>query len=392
MNKLQLTKKATLLASLLTLGTSALYADSDLKKLLDEGKVNLDVRTRYEYTDVGANSFDGVSIRTRLGFTTGEVNGFQAKIEMEDVSVPFGIDQPNPLDVDATELNQLWLSYKNEDFGSAKLGRQIIAYDDHRFIGHVGWRQNIQTYDAFATTFDSVENLWIKFAYLDSVNRVNATEQDLAGYLLNTKYKFSKYLNLTGFIYSLDFDSFSKDSDTFGLRATGMVPLEDFKLSYTGSFATQSQNGFDSYNYYALEVKGAYKEIGLWAGFEVLEGDATSGFSTPLATIHKFQGFADKFAGPGIGGTVNGIQDIYFGASYKIPVGKGIVTQAIYHLFEPENGSGDYGTEIDFLVAYNINKSFKIVSKYGNYSADDNAVGIGAGDREFFSLELNFKY
>lgn len=388
----QLTKKATLVAGLLGLGASALTAESELKKVLDEGKVSLDVRSRFESTDTGTASFDGISIRTRLGYTTGAYYGFKGMIEMEDVSVPFKSDQPNPLDVDTTELNQLWLGYTNKDFGSAKLGRQVYTLDDHRFIGHVGWRQNIQTFDAVTGKLTLVDGLAINAGYLDQVNRINATDQELEGFLLNSSYEFSKYITLTGFGYFLDFDSFSKDSDTLGVRATGMVPLDDFKINYAASFAYQDQDDFDSYNYYAVEVSGSYKAFGLWAGYEVLEGDSASGFSTPLATVHKFQGFADKFAGPSINGFVNGITDLYVGASYKIPVGKGVTTKVIYHWFEPESGSGDYGTELDVVAVYPISKNFTVLGKFGSYDADSNAVGAGAGDREMYSIELSFSY
>jgi hypothetical protein len=31
---------------------------------------------------------------------------------------------------------------------SGKIGRQVITMDNHRFVGHVGWRQDRQTFDA----------------------------------------------------------------------------------------------------------------------------------------------------------------------------------------------------------------------------------------------------
>ena len=45
------------------------------------------------------------------------------------------------------------------------------------------------------------------------------------------------------------------------------------------------------------------------AGYEVLGADNGVGFATPLATGHKFQGWADKFlTTPG-----DGIEDVYIG-------------------------------------------------------------------------------
>ena len=51
-------------------------------------------------------------------------------------------------------------------------------------------------------------------------------------------------------------------------------------------------------------VKNAYLKL----GYEVLEGGNAAGkaFRTPLATLHKFQGWADKFIGPSTSGTPAG--------------------------------------------------------------------------------------
>ena len=51
-----------------------------------------------------------------------------------------------------------------------------------------------------------------------------------------------------------------------------------------------------------IEPGIAYDRIKLKLGFEVLEGDGTTAFQTPLATLHAFQGWADQFlVTPGAG-------------------------------------------------------------------------------------------
>ena len=118
-----------------------------------------------------------------------------------------------------------------------------------------------------------------------------------------------------------------------------------------------------------------------------------AGFRTPLATVHKFSGFADKFAVPSTTGSISGgLEDIYLYAGYKIPVGNGITTKVIYHDFSPESGSGKGGDEIDLVAAYKLNKHTKAVLKYGDYSADSGATGSFAGDKRMFTFELNFIY
>jgi hypothetical protein len=98
-------------------------------------------------------------------------------------------------------------------------------------------------------------------------------------------------------------------------------------------------------------------------GYELLGSDNGVGFSTPFATLHKFQGWADKFLGtPG-----DGVQDIYLTAKTKV---KGIKLSATYHNLTSDVGSKDWGNELDLVGSYKINKNYGVLVKYANYSAD----------------------
>ena len=52
---------------------------------------------------------------------------------------------PVVADPASTEINQSYLSYKGLADTILKYGRPVIIYDNHRFVGNVGWRQNEQT-------------------------------------------------------------------------------------------------------------------------------------------------------------------------------------------------------------------------------------------------------
>ena len=59
-----------------------------LPKALTDGKFSLNARLRYEHADqVGLKAADAFTVRTRFGFTTAPVNGFQAMIEGENTRV-----------------------------------------------------------------------------------------------------------------------------------------------------------------------------------------------------------------------------------------------------------------------------------------------------------------
>ncbi|MDQ8203784.1 hypothetical protein [Pelagicoccus sp. SDUM812003] len=386
-------KFATMTSLCLAASSASADSISDILDGFKEGdKVSLNARARYEYTEAGASEINGYSIRTRLGYKTGTYNGITAMIELEDISFNNPDDRPG-LDVPTTELNQAWIQ-----FADTKLGRQIYTLDDHRFIGHVGWRQNIQTFDAVTYSSSVNEATTLNFAYLDAVHRVNATSQDLSGLIANGNYKFSEDFNLTGFVYLLDFDRpVLASSDTYGLRGVGKFDGGEIKYTYSFSFAKQmdnsgSMNDFDL-TYYAGEFGANLGGFTLAAGIESLGGDGTTGFTTPLATVHKFNGFADLFAGPSLGlggGLPEGLEDMYVSLGFKagdVPI------KLVYHEFATENISDYLGSEIDLVASYKLNEYMTFVTKFADYSSDGaENVGYGGADKQVFTFEVNLNY
>ncbi len=372
---------------------SAVQVEEGLDKFLGKieesvpGKFSINYRIRYEET----NDDGGVSHRIRYGYTTDNYNGFTANLEGETVD---GIEDGfNGLDVDGegTGLNQIWGAFENTDLGSVKVGRQIYTLDDQRFIGHVGWRQNIQTFDAMTVSVTAVENLVVRGFYLDEVNRINGSQIGIDAFGINTAYAFGKPLKLVGFYYDLDDTELQArwDSETIGFRASGEFGFEDltfiYSLSVTGQDSVLGQNG----DYFSAETSSSFAGVKLGLGYDVLE----QGFRTPLATVHKFQGFADVFVPQSITGTGNGVEDLYVYAGYNIPVGNGIAAKVIYHSFDPETGAGEFGDEINFVAVYEANKYINMIAKYADYQADGaGSGGFGGADKEVFTFELNFNY
>lgn len=378
--------------------------DSTFGKLEESvpGKFNIDARLRYESFDldngVPASDRDGTSLRVRYGYTTPAFSGFTAMVEGETLTRVGGdAADIHPADDagDGTDLNQLWVNYKNDDFGSVKLGRQIYTLDDHRFVGHVGWRQNIQVFDALTAAFTAVDKLTISGFYIDEVHSVNGAHNDLDALGLNASLAFSKELKVTAFMYNIEGeDNVAQSADTVGVRATGSFALEEVTFNYALSYAQQGDNdaspaAFDA-DYMAGDLSAVIAGFTVGAGFEVLE----PGFRTPLATLHKFNGFADVFLGASGTGIANGLEDVYGYIGYAIPLGekKSIPVKLIYHSFSPESGAGDYGDEIDIVASYKVNKYLSLVAKYGSYDSDGGSGGVGGVDKEMFTFEMNFKY
>jgi len=393
-----------LLASLgvLAWGTPALASDPPERELAPEGadeldgfldallggKVQLSLRYRTEFVDQDSFADDAwaSTLRTLLGYETAPWHGFTAMLEFENVTA-IGDDnynsttngeltRPVVADPEGTEVNQVWLQRTFWEDVTARLGRQRITLDNHRFIGNVGWRQNEQTYDAFTLTktFEGGPKLF--YGFLDNVNRVFGEESPIGdgpmeSHLLNASYDIERVGKLTGYWYLIDLDRSSESqlsTSTFGARLAGEVGLsDDVDLLYVLEAARQNDVG-DNPNsvdegYYLGELGAGFERVTVKVGYEVLEGDGTAAFATPLATLHAFNGWADKF----LATPPDGLEDLYF--TCGTDVGKANLSAA-YHDFSAQSGGSDYGSEVDLSCSYPVSDKLMAGLKYANYMED----------------------
>ena len=84
---------------------------------------------------------------------------------------------------------------------------------------------------------------------------------------------------------------------------------------------------------------------------------AERGFSTPLATLHAFNGFADAF----LSTPSAGLADLY--VKLAIPVADGITAAFFYHDFEADQGGASYGEEYDAVCSWKINGNLSVTGK-----------------------------
>ena len=353
-----------------------------------EVKPIFDTRLRYESVEQDglADTAGAMTLRGRLGFETGKVldtallaEGEFVRPIIEDYNSTTNGNSDFPIVADprSSEVNRLQLVNTSLPLTTVTLGRQRIVLDDHRFVGNVGWRQNEQTFDAIRIVNKSVEHLTVDLTYLDQVNRVYGHDSPQGRYygdsvLANASYEMAPG-KLTAFAYRVAIDPIAgvpgavRDaSETFGLRFAGVRPVNAVKLSYIASYATQQETAsnplsFDL-DYYLGELNAAYGPYSVGAGIEVLEGNGTKGFTTPLATLHKFQGWADKF----LATPVNGIDDRYVTAGVTRNL---LAVVGSYHRYTAEHGSMDYGSEVDLQAQAKWQRVTGAL-KYANYAAD----------------------
>ena len=146
--------------------------------------------------------------------------------------------------------------------------------------------------------------------------------------------------------------------------------------------------GADAETDYALIELGAdVSGISLMLGVESLgSDDGTAAFQTPLATKHKFQGWADQFLL-----TPNaGVVDTYFTVGGKVA---GIKLSATYHDYEADEdspGLEDLGDEINLLAVKKFSNGIVLGTKYAAYSAGDTGFGKVDVDKFWLWTEVSF--
>ena len=388
-------KKLVIPLVALAMGSMPLAAADSFTDAFKEGDWGLAFRYRLELVDQTPFSKDATAstLRTRLNYKTGDWDGFSAFVEFDYVAEVFADDYnaggnntpnrgqyPVVADPKGEDLNQAFIQYKSGN-NQFRAGRQRIIFDNARFVGNVGWRQNPQTFDAFSYGYKADNGVNFTWAYVDNVNRifgndVPAGDHENSTNLLNFSKTFNDKGKLTVYWYDIDNEDLAGFSNTtWGARFAGSGKSGDTKIGYTIEYASQGDNAnnptpYDA-DYYRIDLSAGLGKATLYAGFESLEGDHMRGgqaFRTPLATLHAFNGWADKF----LATPAAGLEDTFVGAKGKAGAWSWNV---LYHDFSAQSGSGDFGSEIDASLARKIAENYGILFKAASFDSDSPSYG-----------------
>lgn len=380
---------------LLLTGSPALAQQVDIKPLVD-------LRLRHEFVDqegLGRNA-DATTLRLRAG-AEASFGAFRLLAEGEG-NVPIVHDYDSGLngktsyplvsDPKNLELNRLQLQYRGIPRLVVTGGRQRILIEDQRFAGNSGWRQNEQTFDAVRAEYGDPKGLRADLVYSWSVRTIwgregsGARQQAVGGnYVFANIGHRTPVGNLSAFAILIDQDErivslYRQSSKTVGVRLAGARPLSNMvKLTYAASIATQAdykRNPNDYRSTYLLTEAGV--ETGPWklgVGRELLGADggiAFTSFQTPLATLHKFNGWADKF----LTTPANGLRDLYASGGYgwkKVLGFDSIGPTITYHRYTSDRLSQHYGNEWNGIVAARKGR-LTATAKLARYDADEFAT------------------
>ncbi len=393
--------KLLTIASAIAAISQGAHADEakGITEAIKDGKVTLNFRMRYEDVtqDVNGGSdkdADALTLRTRLTYETASYKGFSGLIEVDDVTELGSVDyntapndssHPNAAtisDPEGTEVNQSWVAYTHKK-NTLKYGRQRILLDNQRFVGGVGFRQNEQTYDALTFTSKAISDTEIFLSHITRVNRIFGEDSSLGDHdnstnLLNVSYKGLAIGKLTGYYYDIDNEDVAiMSTQTTGIRLAGKAN----NFGYTFEYASQSDahdntRSYDA-DYYLLEGSAKLGDFNFKIGHEVLGADDNDGyFITPLATLHKFQGWSDKFLNKGVGNISGGLTDTYATVGTKLG---DIKVLLVYHQISADDdsvaGTDDYGNEYGLVVASKVGP-VGLSLKYAKFSEDIDSTAL----------------
>jgi hypothetical protein len=379
--------------------------------IIEGGQLIFDGRLRLEHVEQAGFVEDAVAptLRARVGFQTGTFLNLQLLAEGEGVlhlsddfndTVNGNVTFPVVTDPEGVELNRLQIEFSGLPETVATLGRQRINLDNQRFVGAVGFRQNEQTFDALRATNTSIDGATLTYAFVTQVNRIFGNESpqgefEGATHLINAAYQLPRFGRLTGYAYLLDLEEApALSTATFGARLAGKGSLGgDVTARYAVEYAYQrdyADNPLDFALHYGHgEAVVGYEGFSVAAGVETLEGDGVVGFSTPLATLHKFQGYADVF----VATPPNGIRDLYGGVGFETifeeasgPV-TGVMAAVWLHDFKTERGGQPLGSEVDVELTARLGEHLSVGAKYADYDGDG-----GFASRRKLWLQIDCAY
>lgn len=380
------------LALLLALAVAApAHADSSGDSLADAlsgGTAHVALRLRYEGVDDSAFQEDAsaVTLRTRLTWQSATFRDFNVVLEADDIRAPQEnydstsngkTDRPIVADPAGTDVNRALLEWKH-GANQVDVGRQRITLDNQRFIGNSGWRQNEQTFDGLYAQTSALPNLQLSYGFIYNVDRVygptdgsQRAEWHGRVHLLHARWDAGSVGVVTAFGYLIDLHNAPAQSNgTYGLLWTKRLELGNgLTVPLAASYATQANAGDNAtpYSAYYDEAEAGVSKNNwtLTLGRELLSGDATRPghrFQTPLATLHAFQGWVDKF----LVTPPQGIKDSYISLARKAGA---LTAQVAWHDFRAAAVDRSYGSEWNASVSIPFARRYEVLLQAGRYTA-----------------------
>jgi hypothetical protein len=369
----------------------------------------VELRYRVELVDQGGLPYTAAAstLRLRTGVRVKAWEGLSLHVEGEAVArlgperfndtLNGKTSYPVVADPGSVHLNQAYVQWRPDAAVELSGGRRSTNLGNQRWIGSVDWRQNDQTLDLARVTLRPRAGMTLDALHSWRVDRVFGPDspqgvvRDAKVHAAHMSYQAKPLGEVSAYGYWLDLPVLGTRSRTLGVRIAGTRPVgRGFSLTYVLDYARQTDWGHSPVRFdlgYLLVEPGVTR--GGWtakAGLERLDGNGVVAVQTPLATLHAFNGWADKF----LTTPTTGLRDLYGELGYRFGAGsplKGLALRAIYHDFRATVIDRRYGGELDLLAHYPIRPGLSVTAKFARYRADRFATDT---TKAWFSVQMGF--
>lgn len=326
--------------------------------------------------------------RTRLNFGYNKAKlGF--KVSLQDIRTWGNTAQIYKDDPSLTNLFEAYAEYGLDKKWAIKAGRQVLSYDNERFLGALDWAQQSRSHDLLKLTFKDSSGFVMDGGIAFNQN-IGSEPAKLSSTFYNgiANYKTMQYLwfhkdykkGKISLLFLNDGrqkpDSTTAFKQTYGLYAeqnSGVILLHE-EAYYQGGKTPASKD----VSAYLLAFSAAFTKVfaSPELGIDYLSGTKSTSlkensFDPAFGTNHKFYGYMDYFyvGNPHVqAGKTAGLIDIYLNT--KIKTGKKSLLFLNLHQFNSPvdvfDGttrlSRSLGQEADLVYNLNVNPSvnFKI--------------------------------
>jgi hypothetical protein len=390
-----------------------LLAGMSFEMQAQELDVNLQLRPRFEYRNgykqllqEGQEGTSQISQRSRLNFNYKQED-LIVRLTLQNTRTWGDVTPAALSDKNGVAVFEAWAQYNFTEKWSAKMGRQVLSYDNQRILGEQDWGQQAQSHDALTISFHTEkQKLDFGGAYNSTAENVLQTPYTVANY---KAMQYAWYHNQFSSDLGLSFLVLNTGYEYAPDPAPSTKLLVDYKQTF-GPYLTYKNSKIDSnFWLYGQTGKSTDRQVSAWnaaanfsysitasfkagLGYEFLSGkDSNDGstviksFNPIFGTNHAFNGYMDYFY---VGNHLNnvGLQDAFIKLNYNVNKWQFALMPHIFltaaDVVTPVNEKLDsyLGTEIDATFGYNFKKDITVTGGYSQMFGSKTLEFIKNGD------------
>lgn len=333
---------------------------------------------------------------------------FKFRVAFQDIRVWGETTQIFKEENGKTFISEAWGQYYFTPSLSVKVGRQIISYDNERFLGGLEWAQQGRRHDAALLMFEKNKtkfHLGVAYNQDDDAAEPAFLQAPGAGYYsVSGSYKTFQYGYFNkgfenGSLSLLAFNAGYQNADTtvsfkqtFGLVASkklGGIKLAGDFYYQTGKYTKKDVSALLA----GINATFTTPATPITLGVEYISGkddddtsDKITAFNPEFGTNHAFNGYMDYFFVGAQNGTV-GVTDFYLKSTFKVAGGS--LAANVHHFLtgstqldaEGQKLSKSMGTELDLVYTKKLKGGVTWNLGYSEMFATETMEVLRGGDK-----------